>query len=609
MTMWRSVSSPPCTLPQDLGGALLCVVAALGFHVIPASAEEPTWAANARGMISRCCVRCHDGTGPGAYPLRTAEEVAAKRGTVLKVLELHTMPPFLPTRDSLVVRPPEPTEAELTLFKAWCDAGAPLGADTAPAAAPVDLARSLRPAITMTDQFPVTPEEQRTMRSFQVPLQSERALLIGGVRASLQEPGLIARIHLNAMPVSEAARLDELDSAPGFRLTGDGGGSPAGSLGGCGIDGNFRLPAGYAVSIPAGSALVAEAHADGRGKLEAGGFSLELLAPVPRIDEEGTPHIRTCETLLVGAQNAASDVAEGLDHTLETAPLSRSCEVIALSLRPGVYATRASLSLTRPGESPLVVVDIPRFDVHQDQPYVLREPLRVPAGSTVTLSTGHPTDSTARKAIPQAVLLVAVDEAQPSDIAMFDQAGPPLRPDSVTSSAIAELLSTTVRVGTLEVTRELSCAQVEALFPHAGEPSTGGVPACGLTWYEALHAANALSSMTGLTPRYVVGTAAAAPRHGKVTALVSRAAGTGWRLPTDEEWSVIARSGLCPDAIGSVWEWCDTEAGESRVVRGGCWADTAAARNADARAEVEPATRSELFGARLVRRVNAPTPP
>lgn len=591
-------------------GAWACVLSCTPLLAVD---DAVNWAANACPMIERCCIRCHDGSGPGAYPLRTPAEVAAKRGTILRVLEQHSMPPFLPTHDSLVRRPPEPTKAEVERFAAWCDAGAPVGADGAPVAAapgsalgiPVPGASKLR----MADAFIISPEEQRTMRSFQVPLGNDAPMLVGGVRVAFDQPGLIARIHLNAVPEQEGRRLDEIDSNAGFRLTGDGAGSPAGALAGCGIDGAFDLPDGFALEIPPRSALVAEAHADGRGRTEAGGFTVSLLAP--RSVNGAAP--RVCEVIVVGAQNAQTDKATALEHTIVTPPLSRATTLVALSLRPGVYATAARLALELPGEAPSVIVDAPTFDVHRDRPYLLREPLRVPAGSRFTLRTVHPTEATAQKAVPQAVLLVVADaQGEPeSSIDTLDELpavdGAASRPDAKSkpiAPAIADILAGIQCIGALEVTQELTCPQIQALLGRAGEASTGGVPSCGVSWFDAVLAANALSSACGLSPRYSLASVHAAAESGAVTgAAVERHKGTGWRLPTDSEWSVIAASGKCSDAVGSLWEWCDGADGESRIVRGGCWADTPTARAPEARAAIEPSMRSELFGARLVRRV------
>lgn len=599
------------------GGALAWAVVLL--PGVGAFAAPPTWAGDVRPMIERCCIRCHDGTGPGAYPLRTPAQVAAKRGTILKVLELHSMPPFLPTQGSLVARPPEPTQEEAARFVEWCALGAPIGADTEPARVAPPKSRPAGSApirVRLSEGFTITPEEQRTMRSFQAPLSNDAPLLIGGVRVAFDEPGVIARIHLNAVPEAEARRLDELDSAPGYRLTGDGNGSPSGALAGCGIDGVFDLPDGYALAIAPHSALVAEAHADGRGKIEAGGFTVELDAPTAIGDQP----IRVCEAQLVAAQGAESDVSAGLTHTIRSAPTTRDAELVALSMRPGTYATAASLTLTRPGEEPIVVIDLPRFDIHQDRPYTLREPQRVPAGSRFTLATQHATDVVARKSIPQAVLLVVPSSPAGGPIDTLDVPGAvdaraganapgavDARAGANGPGALARLR--THRVGGLEVTDELDGPTALALIGRAGLPSTGGVAACGLTWFDAVLAANALSKAMGLTPRYEVASVHADPATGAVTgAIVRRLKGDGWRLPTDAEWSAMAVGNTLPDLVGSVWEWCDTEERERRVVRGGCWADTPAARTAGARAVVEPSTQSELFGARLVRPVRTAVP-
>ncbi len=589
---------------RAIASALSAVVGAAA----PADVDV-TWATHARPMIERCCIRCHDGLGPGAYPLGTAAEVSAKRGTVLRVLELGSMPPFLPTIESLVERPPQPTVEEITLFKAWCAAAAPVGADATPATRPPDGPVTPIAAVRLADGFEVTPEEQRTMRSFQAPLGNAEPLLVGGVRVRFDKPGLVAKLNLNLADAAVAQALDDRDSARGFRLTGDAAGSPAGALAGCGIEGEFTLPSGYAMSVPVGSALIAEAHADGRGKSEIGGFTVELLP--------ASPGATVLIPRVVGSHSAEWEEHAGLRHDLRTAPSMEAIVVVAVILRPGVYAESCQLELSRPvaGEiDSITIIDIPRYDIHQDRPYLLREPLEVPAGSKWTLRTTHATDSTARKAIPQAVLLAASPSVAGSD------ASPPWR-DEIAGGSIAlngpvgAWLQSARRVAiaddAFEVTPELTLGVARELIGDAAVPSTGpGILSCGLTWFDAVAAANALSSRAGLSPRYAV-TDIHRDSSGSIRgAIVNRLDGTGFRLPTDEEWSAIAAAPQAATASspatpmpGGVWEWCDTAIGAARVVRGGCWADTEGAQTADARGHIEPSTRDELFGARFVRRV------
>ncbi len=448
------------------------------------------------------------------------------------------------------------------------------------------------------------------MRSFQSPLDNADALLVGGIRVRFDKPGLVAKLNLNAVDASSAKELDDRDSAPGFRLTGDAAGSPAGSLGGCGFEGEFELPLGFALRVPAGSALIAEAHADGRGKTELGGFTVELLP--------ASPEATALSPRVVGAQSAEWEEHSGLRHDLRTSASSESMKVVAVVIRPGVYADSCRLELEKPGADGAiasVIIDIPRYDIHQDRPYLLREPLEVPAGSKWTLRTTHATDSTARKAIPQAVLLAAIPSGAGSDASppwRDEFAARPVAPDGL----LGVWLQSTRRVGIaddghFEVTPELTLSVARELIGDAAVPSSGpGIDSCGLTWFDAVAAANALSARAGLSPRYSM-TDIHRDSSGSIRgAIVSRLDGTGFRLPTDEEWSAIAaapQAGSVSSPVtpmsGGVWEWCDTAVGAARVVRGGCWADTEGAQAVGARGQIEPSTRDELFGARFVRRV------
>ncbi|MDA1008866.1 MAG: hypothetical protein O2800_07710 [Planctomycetota bacterium] len=578
--------------------ASLMFVVAVACPVIT-HADAPEWTRDIAPIFDRCCIACHDGTGPGAYPLRTAREVAAKRETVLKALELRVMPPFLPSLDSAVVRPPTPTDEERQRIREWCEAGCPEGTPSAPLAAKPHASTSIQ-SVRMGDGWTILAIDQRGMRSFQVPLQSEAEQLVGGFRVTYDKPGLVSRLNFNVAPTEVAAALDERDSAVGFRLTGDAGESPAGSMGGCGINGLFELPAGYAFSIPSHSSLIAEAHADGRGRTEIGGFDVHLLAP-HRVDGKTPLVVRAS---IIGNQGAETATLDGITAMLRSAPSEDGLDAVAIVLRPGMYALSAEVMVQRPSDvAPQCVVRIPSYDIHVDRPYMLSPPLRVPAGSRWTLTTTHPFASKARLAIPQAVLIGVVEEPTAAE-KTEDRAGVAMTlPESLDASVRSWLESrivSTTADGSFEVTSEITPSAVKALLNADADGSTGGSAGCGVTWYEAVELCNAMSARMGLTPRYDM---QSVYRENGVLrgAIVHEVPGNGWRLPRESEWKQLAAQAKLADFSGSVWDWSQDREGEQRVVLGGCWADQVESRGIDARSAIYPSTRSELFGMRMIR--------
>ena len=80
--------------------------------------------------------------------------------------------------------------------------------------------------------------------------------------------------------------------------------------------------------------------------------------------------------------------------------------------------------------------------------------------------------------------------------------------------------------------------------------------------------------------------------------------GGGWRLPTDEEWSLLEDAELgIYDMSGNVWEWTSTTIGSDRVVRGGSWYDGADYVRAAFRGGNTPAGSYDNLGFRPVRTI------
>ncbi len=615
-----------------------------------ARADVPDFERVIAPMIARCCVSCHRSDGPGAYPFGTAGEVQRAARTALQAVETNQMPPWAPTAGVMCV-PNRFSADELTHFRAWVEAGAPVKrADFIVAPPRADIVASPEQAVAswrIGEGWTIDAEERRVMRSFQQPLMLERAminvstdaskdahtdasapsarnsLLVGGWRTIADAPGLISTVWLTAGSREFAQELDARDASVGFKFTGDiavtaedaRGASPGAALAGVGIDGSFELPAGCAMMIHADDALVAECHAEGRGRRESGEFKLFALAAKPQGDQP----LRIVHPFVVSANGAARAEHTGARTVFETPPLTRAMDLAAIMLRPGPDAVRVELTALVPHAPPLVLLRIDRYDIHTDRPYRV-EPLRsLPVGTRVLLTVDARNEILAERATAQAVLLLTASlERDSVALTATTPVAPSSSPITVAPGVSADLGVPLLQPHTREwlahaqsfdhrgarwsATTLVDAQTFRELLRYDAPPRTGATDAAGMTWFEAIALANELSRRHGLQCAYEIEFAQFEQQQ-LIGAVVHTRAGNGWRLPSDEQWNESAEQ-LGVAWSGALWNWTFDTAGaldNARVVRGGCWGDPSETRGIAAKSALAPATRSELFGVRFVR--------
>lgn len=177
-----------------------------------------TYHEDIKPLVDAYCVRCHVDGGVAPFPLTTYAEVAPVAELLAHAVETRTMPPFLAAP---AVRPlnydTSLSDAQIALFRAWVDAGAPAGDDAAPAD-PIELPMRALSRTDLTLQMPVAytpttvPDEYRC---FVIDWPHDETRFITGVNV---RPGNLAVAH-HAVPYlidpDYAGIVDEADGADG----------------------------------------------------------------------------------------------------------------------------------------------------------------------------------------------------------------------------------------------------------------------------------------------------------------------------------------------------------------------------------------------------------
>lgn len=397
---------------------------------------ELSYQEHIRPIIEANCVACHsDGQIAAFAPLTDAEVVQDAADDIDWHVRNRYMPPWLPSRAGLPLKHDRSlSDRDIALIAAWADAGAKLGdsAEYMPAATDAVAFEEIRADLVLQLAEAYTPDDTvfDDYRCFAFPLELDAPRFITGFefRPDIAEMAHHAIFYL----VGEAAeraieRRDGEDGRPGWSCYGGTGlRIPSDSLGGWAPGGSpMRFPAGTGFLIEPGQQIILQLHYNLYGarepdrsqvilELAPAGSELEeliyisLVAPVEIPCPSGVdgPQCERKNALkrvaeLFGAENryfpdwilrqCGQTLADYADSRGEQAIGScdfespASLTVFAISGHMHELGSSFQMTLHPDGEDGLTLLDIPRWDFHWQDEYVLAEPLAVARGDVLRM--------------------------------------------------------------------------------------------------------------------------------------------------------------------------------------------------------------------------------
>jgi len=317
--------------------------------VLPARAHDPrpsryTWWRDVRPILERHCAPCHAQGGAGPMPLVRYEEVLPWTAGIQREVLERRMPPWPPEAGHVDLRGERLLGArEVDILAEWITGAAPEG-DPEPAVA----TRSI-PAVTgeegalRVEMGPVRlgPDEaeKAVCRVVEIPVTGRR--WIGGVELRPGEPRSLRRAVIWKARECDDAR------APLFAW----------------VPGQPRLVARRDSGEPIGPGDAFAVRLEYRKTWDDDGYAVE-----------------DASELLVQLETEAR--RSPLRRLADGSPIDDAMELVALT--PGTpEGSVVEVEARRPGEAPLVVLELRRPDRLWLGRYELTEPLRLPAGSTL----------------------------------------------------------------------------------------------------------------------------------------------------------------------------------------------------------------------------------
>ncbi len=352
--------------------------------------ESVTYHRDIEPLLRANCVECHRPGGIGPFALDSYRAAKRHASMAAFVTNRRIMPPWRAEKGFGTFRDERHlSERQIDLIAAWADLGAPEGAesDALPTAFwPEPEWRIGAPdlVLEMTEAFPIPADGPDIYRYFVIPFELLQERAIGALEF---QPGNDAVVHHANIFVDYSGKArteDAKDGAPGFSVFGTGnffdysGEQEAWGIGGWtpGMD-PYVLPEGYAIWLPEGPGdIVFEIHYHMNGKAGEDRSRIGI-----RFADDPVRH--WVDGMVVGTQNLA--IPPETDSYWRYVRMDVPAPITLIDILPHMHylGAEAKAVATLPGGRQVPLVHVANWDLRWQNIFVFREPLRLPAGSTI----------------------------------------------------------------------------------------------------------------------------------------------------------------------------------------------------------------------------------
>lgn len=383
------------------------ITAAFGCSIVVAAPKagtargKITYAGRVASILNEKCVACHRKGEVAPFSLENWQQAANWAGAIKDATLKRRMPPWKADSHGEFQNERRLTDAEIQTITEWVDSGAPSGDQhTAPKPPAVGSAWPLgKPDVvySMPQSYDVGPEGRDEYRCFVIPTGYTDDKWVTGMDF---HPGNRAIVHhiIAYLDFSGKARsLDEKDPGPGYKNPTPGSGPgffPTMFLGGWAPGNEARkLPDGVGTILPAGADIVLEVHYHRNGKPEKDKTQVGVYFATAPIDKRirMLPIVNPYFYIPPGASN---------HEVLASMPVMN--DITVLSVTPHMHQVGRDMTVraTLPDKTTIKpLVKVPDWDFNWQITYMYREPIKLPKGSTLSL-TAHYDNSTSNPRNP-----------------------------------------------------------------------------------------------------------------------------------------------------------------------------------------------------------------
>jgi tetratricopeptide (TPR) repeat protein len=346
----------------------------------------PTYSDDVRPVVARRCAPCHRPGGSGPFPLVRYEDLRARAKQVVDAVGSRRMPPWhAATAAGAFAGDRRLTEAEVRLFQSWLDGGALQGSVVAgpEVQAPADDWQFGRPDVVLRLRQPyVLPTGHGdVMRNFVLPVEGTARRFVRAWEFRTNRQDVVHHATLMVDPAGSARLRDAADTAEGYEgLIPLSAQSPEGYfLGWTPGQQPYEAPPDLAWELHPGSDLVAMLHL----RRQAEAVPVEVSIGLYLTDR---PPSRLPVMIRLNRQDL--DIAPGQADFVAEDSFVLPVDVDLYGIQPHAHylAREVRGAAHLPDGRTLALLDVDRWDFHWQDVYRFISPVRLPAGTRLTMT-------------------------------------------------------------------------------------------------------------------------------------------------------------------------------------------------------------------------------
>jgi len=355
----------PVTVPETLPPGCL-----IGRLHAPNPNSPVTWSNQIARIFQRRCQTCHRPGEIAPFPLLTYAQVQGWEAMIREVVDLSRMPPWhADPKYGQFSNDARLSKKEKRLIDTWVENGAPKG-DPAELPPPRKFAEAWR--IGKPDQIIYMSDQP-----FEVPAEGVIEYQWYFVDPGFAEDKWIKRAEAHPGCRDVVHHVTVYFKRPDIpwdlrhndRINLLGGFNPGG--------GPWEVPPGMAVRIPAGSEIVFEMHYTPNGTVQHDRSCIGLVF--------ADPHEVSREVISVMVANTKFAIPPDSPNYRVDASYTLPLDAQLLVMRPHMHLRGRSFRYVAryPDDSTEILLDVPNYDFNWQNNYILKQPKRLPAGTTI----------------------------------------------------------------------------------------------------------------------------------------------------------------------------------------------------------------------------------